>query len=420
MKTRLAHARSHTSARSHASSPDHDVAPPSLSPRILRQMIDHFQHRHRKRRPVLGRLLLQGATPSEQEGKAKLPTPVSPLLFSALLALLLPIPSTTQAAGLSEPNLTLYGKVTRTSGDPMQVLHAGTLQWTVTPPAGAGAPFTLPVELERSDGGTRSYRLEIPVEKLPSGTLLSVGAIQASPAARTYQIMATFGGQSARLVRADTSAHLGTASYSEIARGKFERIDLLVGSDEPDADNDGIPDWWENLYPTVMDPANGNDALADSDGDGVPNYAEFLEGSDPSCFEWVKWLAHHQLSDAATMASDADPDNDGIANLMEYAIGSDPRTPDAHLAAQRVLTSVETINGQRCLVMTVDRPGNRHCNVDYIAETSGDIDDWGGLPGANILNIRDDRLQLKFRDIHDLAQPTTDRRFIRVRFVYKP
>ncbi len=320
---------------------------------------------------------------------------------------------------MSEPNLTLYGKVTQLTGAPAQVLHAGTVLWTITPPTGGGAAFSIPVSLENLDGGNYSYRLEIPVEKLPSGASLTTGAIEAGASTKSYHLAAKFGSQDARMIRPDATPHPGSTAYSEASRGKFERIDLYVASDEPDADGDGIPDWWEALYPMVMDPANGNDAFADPDGDGVPNYAEYLDGTDPSCFEWVKWLARHQLADPAMMAPDADPDHDGIANLMEYAIGSDPRTPDAHLAAERVATSVETIDGERYLVMTVDRPGTRHCNVDYVAETAGEIGDWNALPGISQLTLRDDRLQLKFRDARHIGQSGADRRFIRVRFVYK-
>lgn len=350
-----------------------------------------------------------------------------PLLLLRLVLLLAPIPLLTpiapiplQASGLKEPGLVLYGKVTQLSGAPAQVLHTGTVLWTIIPPTGRGAPFSIPVHLEPLDGGNYSYRLDIPVEKLPSGASLSTGTIEASASTASYRLTAKLGSQDAHMVRPDSTPHSGTTTYSETSRGKFERIDLYLAANEADADGDGIPDWWEALYPMVMDPAKGNDAYADPDGDGVPNYAEYLDGTDPSCFEWAKWLDRHQLTDPAMMAPDADPDKDGIANLMEYAIGSDPRTPDAHLAAERVTTSVDTYDGERYLVMTVDRPGTRHCNVDYVAETSGNLGDWSALPGISLLTLRDDRLQLKFRDVRHPGQPGTDRRFIRVRFVYKP
>lgn len=50
---------------------------------------------------------------------------------------------------------------------------------------------------------------------------------------------------------------------------------LLVQSS--DADDDGIPDWWENLYGLKSNSAEGeNGANGDPDGDGLSNYAEYL------------------------------------------------------------------------------------------------------------------------------------------------
>jgi hypothetical protein len=45
-----------------------------------------------------------------------------------------------------------------------------------------------------------------------------------------------------------------------------------------DSDGDGLPDWWEKLY--FNDP-RAADPLADADGDGQSNHAEFLAGSNP-------------------------------------------------------------------------------------------------------------------------------------------
>lgn len=45
-----------------------------------------------------------------------------------------------------------------------------------------------------------------------------------------------------------------------------------------DSNGDGLPDWWEKLY--FNDPRAAN-PLADTDGDGHSNYAEFIAGSNP-------------------------------------------------------------------------------------------------------------------------------------------
>lgn len=45
-----------------------------------------------------------------------------------------------------------------------------------------------------------------------------------------------------------------------------------------DTDSDGLPDWWEKLY---FNDARAANPLADTDGDGHSNFAEFNTGSNP-------------------------------------------------------------------------------------------------------------------------------------------
>jgi hypothetical protein len=47
-----------------------------------------------------------------------------------------------------------------------------------------------------------------------------------------------------------------------------------------DSDHDGMPDWWEKKY--GFDPLNYLDGAMDSDGDGLTNYTEYLQKSDPA------------------------------------------------------------------------------------------------------------------------------------------
>jgi hypothetical protein len=51
-----------------------------------------------------------------------------------------------------------------------------------------------------------------------------------------------------------------------------------TGGRSADSDGDGIPDWWEKLY---FNDSRIADPLADSDGDGQSNLAEFRSGSSP-------------------------------------------------------------------------------------------------------------------------------------------
>ncbi|MFW6116061.1 MAG: choice-of-anchor X domain-containing protein, partial [Chloroflexota bacterium] len=47
-----------------------------------------------------------------------------------------------------------------------------------------------------------------------------------------------------------------------------------------DADDDGIPDWWEEQYP-CMDPGKYDSRKYDYDQDGLTNWEEWLNGTDP-------------------------------------------------------------------------------------------------------------------------------------------
>jgi hypothetical protein len=72
--------------------------------------------------------------------------------------------------------------------------------------------------------------------------------------------------------------------------------DTIENSIDPDDDNDGIPDWWENLH-DVMDPLDASDANKDPDLDESTNLEEYLgdnglpddlindDSSDPNDYE---------------------------------------------------------------------------------------------------------------------------------------
>ncbi|MGV3661368.1 MAG: hypothetical protein ACO1TE_14365 [Prosthecobacter sp.] len=321
-------------------------------------------------------------------------------------------------AGLSEPNIILYGKVTNVADTPAQVLHVGELVWTITPPA--GAPFTIPVALENLAGGACSYRLDIPAEKVPSGYTLSTHTVDASTTTKTYTLGVTLDGGTATMVLPDTTTHPGTTTYSEAARGKIERIDLEVSTAPLDSDGDGMSDAFENRFAGVLDSNNSGDAFNDPDADGVVNIAEFLDGTDPSCFEWIKWLAANNLTTPTLSDPNADPDKDGTVNLMEYALGTDPRTPDSRQASLRSTVTVEMDGGHQHLTCNIQRPGTRHCSVDYLVETSDNLQDWYSIPGQNIVSLLNQPTQMKIRDAAYVGQPGTGRRFIRMKLVYKP
>jgi hypothetical protein len=84
--------------------------------------------------------------------------------------------------------------------------------------------------------------------------------------------------------------------------GVFE---LVVDSTFTDADNDGMPDGWEQV--------NGlditiNDAYSDADNDGLPNFIEYQQDTDPQ---------------------NPDTDGDGYSDGAEFADSTDPKDPNS-------------------------------------------------------------------------------------------
>jgi len=65
-----------------------------------------------------------------------------------------------------------------------------------------------------------------------------------------------------------------------------------------DADNDGLPDWWENIYNLkVNDSVGANGPLGDPDGDGLSNYAEYLVSEK---YPFNRTLRPNQFKSSAT------------------------------------------------------------------------------------------------------------------------
>lgn len=98
-------------------------------------------------------------------------------------------------------------------------------------------------------------------------------------------------------------------------------IDLQL--DYLDSDEDGMPDYWEDLY--GLDPEDNSDSIGDPDNDGLTNYNEYQYDTDPT---------------------DTDTDDDGYSDGEEVACGSDPAsnsdTPDNHRPDRPVIKPVET------------------------------------------------------------------------------
>jgi hypothetical protein len=80
-----------------------------------------------------------------------------------------------------------------------------------------------------------------------------------------------------------------------------------------DSDRDGLPDWWENLYPTAGNPN------ADTDGDGLSNLYEYWSGTNPTVAD---------TDGNGTPDGDEDTDGDGLSNSEEERFETRPDIRD--------------------------------------------------------------------------------------------
>ena len=140
-----------------------------------------------------------------------------------------------------------------------------------------------------------------------------------------------------------------TASFDGLIATRLIRV-AAVGSDQ---DGDGLPDVYENE--NGLDPADPIDAFEDQDGDGLSALDEYLAGTDPQ----VADSDGDGIADGEELVEGedgyitspliADSDGDGLSDGVEITVGSDPNdNTDANYEA--ALVSLRSTPGS--VVMT--------------------------------------------------------------------
>ena len=72
----------------------------------------------------------------------------------------------------------------------------------------------------------------------------------------------------------------GGADWDGDGLTNAEEQDAGTDMNNPDTDNDGLPDGWEVAY--GLNPNSAGDANADPDGDGLTNAQEYAAGTNPN------------------------------------------------------------------------------------------------------------------------------------------
>ena len=171
--------------------------------------------------------------------------------------------------GIPEPSLIFYGTVRNTAQYNMR-MHSGALTWQIRK-VSTGRTILLSAGLSNYPG--LSYVLEVPAETIVSGPVSSNALDLSASAVAFDRSQVVYDGTPVSFVTATQT----TFAASSQARGRIERVDLLVSLPCQDVDGNGLCDDWELASFGYI----GVDPNADSDGDGLSNLAEYQSGSDP-------------------------------------------------------------------------------------------------------------------------------------------
>ncbi|MCC5806977.1 MAG: hypothetical protein JJU00_11680 [Opitutales bacterium] len=275
--------------------------------------------------------------------------------------------------GFAEPPVLLHGKVLHRGDGYELLLQEGSLEWSVTP-HGDAPPFTLETALQPV-GDTFSYRLEIPVERVPGGFTVHAAIEAAADPAPVALGQPAVDGHGAQILLADGSEADPVFHYAEADRGKILRLDLLLTHPFEDTSGDGLPDWWAELH--SLDPFDPTTATTDATGDGIENVRHYQMGTNPNVFfaTYAAWAADHALT-GDDAAPGADPDGDGVKNLIEFLLDTDPNVPDRSLAAKRLRSDPATSADDPALHLEWAQPAVPRWGLEIIVESSPDMIEW--------------------------------------------
>jgi hypothetical protein len=172
----------------------------------------------------------------------------------------------TQADGIPEPDLVIYGVVQNTATG--NRLTFGSITWSFQPAIGGPAIVANGVLTNIND--QFCYVLHVPCETDLPGFAISTTSLRLASSPLTYRRgTVSISGATATFVNpAQTNLVLARTD-----RGRIERIDLIIN----DPNLNGMPEAWQLQYFGFT----GVDPNGDPDGDGLTNLEEFKAGTSP-------------------------------------------------------------------------------------------------------------------------------------------
>ncbi len=278
------------------------------------------------------------------------------------------------AQQFTEPPVLLYGKVLHQYDGYELLLREGALEWTIAPSEDPDASFAVTADLQEI-GEEFSYRLEVPVERVPEG-FTAHAAITASSEPRVYESRTpTIDGREAEILFPDAGPSYSEVHYTERDRGKTRRFDLILTHPYEDSSGDGLPDWWAEEHD--LDPSDPSEAARDFTGDGIDALGHYAMGTDPHVFflSYEAWIADHGLS-GDDAAPGADPDHDGVPNLLEFLLDTDPTADDRPLAEARLEHRLVNESGAPAFRVAWEQPDPPRWGLEVAVETSEDLANW--------------------------------------------
>jgi len=324
-----------------------------------------------------------------------------PACFAAGLLALLP---SGWARRISEPDTVFYGRIVQRAGGREFLITSGELavKLKTSGPGGREHRFTAPVQSLAA--GRYSYRLRIPHQLLAYDLSVAPGVVALpSVGAGLEQLAMELDGQPLEI----NPLAIESLKLSPQNRASAHRLDLQLGGEVRDSDEDGQPDWWEDA--NGLDKWNPNDAEAPGDSDSPP--ASVAEHAGTFA-EW-RALLFPQDSRGLELFGQEDPDGDGIPNLFEYAFALDPHRADADSA---MALPHMTVNSRGPGIAFRQRTAAR--DLQYRLEASSNLILWVDDSGETERSGLDAGGQTHFQTKSSGENPAM--RFFRIRVIRAP